>query len=211
MRRIIITAVATTALALPGVALAHAGRAPARRGSARRARHGAHGSATTTTPPSSRFGARISASSAPAGAEHRRRRTQPHRRPSPTRRAGTIASFTDGTLTITLNDGSTVSGKVTEAHRDRVPRGDGAQRPATERRRRRQRSGDGNATAAAITVAATALEHRPGGTDRSAPCAVAATIGGRRRRAGDDDAQRRSRALHDGGARAGRESSARPS
>jgi hypothetical protein len=29
--------------------------------------------------------------------------------------AGTITSFTDGVLTITLNDGSTVSGKVTDA------------------------------------------------------------------------------------------------
>jgi hypothetical protein len=113
MRRMLTAAVAMTALALPGVALAHGGDRQrvedhhgVHHGERHHARHDArhhrharliafHAHAPTTTPPS--VGAGTSPSPAPAASE----------------RAGTIASFTGDTLTITLNDGTTVSGKVT--------------------------------------------------------------------------------------------------
>jgi hypothetical protein len=104
MRRIAIAA-ATTALALPGVALAHGDEhrrgedhhAAPHAGREHHHRHARllafHAQAPAATAPST--GAPVSP--APVGAE----------------RAGTIASFTGGTLTITLNDGTTVAGKVT--------------------------------------------------------------------------------------------------
>jgi hypothetical protein len=106
MRRIIVTAVALTALALPGAAVAshereHQGRVEDH-GVHQHKRHHRHAhlvrfgntSGTRAAPPTS------ATPPAPAG--------------SPDDTAGTIASFTGGTLTIKLDDGSTVSGKVSE-------------------------------------------------------------------------------------------------
>jgi hypothetical protein len=108
MRRILIAAVATSALTLPGVALAHAGDRQrnedhhgAHQVEHHHARHHRHARliafrahAPTTAAPGT--GAGVTPSPTPVASE----------------RAGTIASFTGGTLTITLNDGTTVSGKV---------------------------------------------------------------------------------------------------
>jgi hypothetical protein len=109
MRRTLIAAAVTTALALPGVALAHDGdrqRGEDHHGAhqgerhhARRHRHARliafHAHAPTATPPSVGSGA----GTAPS--------------PVASERAATVASFTNGTLTIALSDGRTVSGKVT--------------------------------------------------------------------------------------------------
>jgi hypothetical protein len=94
MRRMIITAVATVSLAAPSAALAHNGGRHHHHHGARH--HHAHVLA---------FHAQAPAGSTSTGT------TSPS---SPSDSAGTIASFTNGVLTITLNDGSTVSGKVTE-------------------------------------------------------------------------------------------------
>jgi hypothetical protein len=109
MRRTIITAVALTALAVPGTAVAsHQSVHQAGTGhhGVQHKRHHRHAHLV-------RFG--IAASTQAASP------TGPTSSPSPTApvaptgdTAGTVASFTNGTLTITLNDGSTVSGKVTE-------------------------------------------------------------------------------------------------
>ena len=108
MRRIIISAVTTAALALPGVALAHgsehsrgAEHHGARHAERHHHRHGAHlvafhAQAPATTPSA---GQGTTTPPVPVAGE----------------RAGTIASFAAGTLTIALNDGSSVSGKVTPA------------------------------------------------------------------------------------------------
>jgi hypothetical protein len=94
MRRMIITAVASAALVVPGAAVAsHQGRED-NHGVHHHKRHHRHSHLL-------RFGTAAGTQAAgPTGA---------------TSTAGTIASFTNGTLTITLNDGSTVSGKVTDA------------------------------------------------------------------------------------------------
>lgn len=108
MRRILIAAVATSALVVPAIAVAHGsehsaatehhGARHAERHHRRHHHHARliafHAQAPVTTTPSTGAG---TTSPTPVTAE----------------RAGTIASFTDGTLTLTLNDGSTVSGKVT--------------------------------------------------------------------------------------------------
>jgi hypothetical protein len=109
MRRTIITAVALTALAVPCTAVAShqsVHQAGAGHHGVQHKRHHRHAHLV-------RFG--IAASTQAAGP------TGPTSSPSPTApaaptgdTAGTVASFTNGTLTITLNDGSTVSGKVTE-------------------------------------------------------------------------------------------------
>jgi hypothetical protein len=105
MRRMIITAVAATALAVPGAAIAsheneHEG--PNDQGihhkhHQARPHHRSHvvtfGTAARSTPTTS-----TSAPAPPAG--------------SSAETAGTIASFSGGTLTIALRDGSTVSGEV---------------------------------------------------------------------------------------------------
>src|ERR1700704_4572200 len=108
MRRILIAAF-TTALALPGVALAHAGehqrgedRHGARHGERHHARHHHHARLLA-------FHAQAPAGMVPSTGEGPPTSPMPVAAP----RAGTVASFTGGTLTITLNDGSTVSGKVT--------------------------------------------------------------------------------------------------
>lgn len=102
MRRMIMTAVATVSLAAPSAALAHNGEHH-RAGERHHHHRGHHRHAHVLA-----FHAQ-----APAGP------TSGTSSPSPTTpasedKAGTIASFTGGVLTITLNDGSTVSGKVTE-------------------------------------------------------------------------------------------------
>jgi hypothetical protein len=104
MRRILIAALTTTALTLPGAALAHGSEhsVGAKHHGVRHAeRHHHHHRAhlldfhaqTPATTPSAGQGANLSA-------------------PVAEERAGTVASFTAGTLTITLTDGSSVSGKV---------------------------------------------------------------------------------------------------
>ncbi len=109
MRRTIITAVALTALAVPGTAVAShqsVHQAGAGHHGVQHKRHHRHAHLV-------RFGTAASTQAASP--------TGPTSSPSPTaptgstgETAGTVASFTNGTLTITLNDGSTVSGKVTE-------------------------------------------------------------------------------------------------
>ena len=107
MRRTIITAVASAALAVPGIALAsnqgerqlrddhgvHHKRHPARH---RRHAHTLTFGAAASSAPTDTSGTSGTSSPVPTGQET----------------AGTIASFSEGTLTIKLNDGSTVSGKV---------------------------------------------------------------------------------------------------
>jgi hypothetical protein len=108
MRRMIITAVASAALAVPGIALAsHQGEQQQRddhgvHHARHHARHHHHAHLVT-------FGA--SASSAPAGGSGTTTPTAPV--PTSDESAGTIASFSNGLLTIALKDGSTVSGEVT--------------------------------------------------------------------------------------------------
>jgi hypothetical protein len=100
MRRIFLTAVASSllALAVPGAAAAHHHKGRHSRSTSSHRRHHRHarivrfGTLAATTTPSS--------PAAPSATP-----------PSP---AGTVASFTGGVLTITLPDKSTVSGKVTE-------------------------------------------------------------------------------------------------
>jgi len=104
MRRMIITAVTSAALAIPGVAVAsHQGERQAREdhhGVHHHKRHHRHAHIVRFGAVASSGAASTTAPAAPAVASDET--------------AGTIASFANGTLTITLNDGSTVSGKVTE-------------------------------------------------------------------------------------------------
>lgn len=94
MRRTIMTAVATVSLAAPSVALAHHGGR--HHGHHHHRHHHRHAHVLA-------FHAQ-----APAGS------TTGTSSPAASGAAGTIASFTNGVLTITLADGSTVSGKVDE-------------------------------------------------------------------------------------------------
>lgn len=96
MRRMIMTAVATVSLAAPSATLAHNGE---RHHHHHRGRH---------------HHAHVLAFHAQAPAGSNSGTTSPSATPAAGDSAGTIASFTNGVLTITLNDGSTVSGKVTE-------------------------------------------------------------------------------------------------
>jgi hypothetical protein len=100
MRRMIMTAVATASLAAPSAALAHNGEhhRAGERHHHRGRHHHAHVLAFHAQAPASSNSGTTSPSSTPATGD----------------KAGTIASFTNGVLTITLNDGSSVSGKVTE-------------------------------------------------------------------------------------------------
>jgi hypothetical protein len=107
MRHMIITAAALTALAVPGAAIA-ANQGEHQRG--HEAHHGVHHKRHHRHAHIVRFGAVTS--SAPASGTSSPSPTQPAGPTDET--AGTVASFTNGTLTITLKDGSTVSGKVTE-------------------------------------------------------------------------------------------------
>lgn len=111
MKRMILTAVAATALASPGVVAAahhseHQGR---------KAEHGVHHKRQHRHAHLLKFGSVASSTGAPGTGATAPSSTDPA---SPSalsgETAGTIASFSNGTLTITLTDGSTVSGKVTE-------------------------------------------------------------------------------------------------
>jgi hypothetical protein len=97
----IITAVATVSLAAPSAALAHNGEH--HRAGERHHHHRGH-----------HRHAHVLAFHAQAPASANSGTTSPGSAPATEDKAGTIASFTGGVLTITLNDGSTVSGKVTE-------------------------------------------------------------------------------------------------
>ncbi len=107
MRRMIITAVTATALAVPGAAIAsdHSEHQGVHDQGQHHKRHHAsrhRGSHTVT------FGAAASSTpAAPAGTS-----SPAPEAGSSDETAGTVASFSGGTLTITLSDGSTVSGKV---------------------------------------------------------------------------------------------------
>jgi hypothetical protein len=101
MRRMIMTAVATVSLAAPSAALAHNGEH--HRAGERHHHHRGH-----------HRHAHVLAFHAQAPASSNSGTTSPSSTPATGDKAGTIASFTNGVLTITLNDGSTVSGKVTE-------------------------------------------------------------------------------------------------
>lgn len=106
MRRIFLTAVASSAMALavPGVAAAHHGKShgSSRSASSHHKRHHRHARIM-------RFG---SAASAPTSGSTSTP-TSPTTTPAG-ESAGTVTSFTNEVLTITLKDGTTVSGKVTE-------------------------------------------------------------------------------------------------
>lgn len=104
MRRTIITAVASTALVLPGAALAsHSGERHHRRHHEIRHRH-----AHIVT-----FGAVAASGTSGAGATGTAAPGSPASTTDET--AGKVASLANGTLTIALTDGSTVSAKVTES------------------------------------------------------------------------------------------------
>jgi hypothetical protein len=118
MRRIFLTAVASSALVVsaPSVASAsHNGKSK----SCHRAHHAKHSSCASRAR-RLRFGAPLVAG-APAGSAPSSS-TPPATAgtpgspttPTPGETAGTVKSFTEGVLVITLNDGTTVSGKVTE-------------------------------------------------------------------------------------------------
>jgi hypothetical protein len=108
MRRMIVTAAALAALAVPGAAIAaHQGKHQR----SHEARHGVHHKRHHRHAHIVRFGA--VRSSVPASGTSSPSPAQPSGPTDET--AGTVASFTNGTLTITLKDSSTVSGKVTDA------------------------------------------------------------------------------------------------
>lgn len=94
MRRGLLTAVGVMALvlAVPGAALAHGRGHHHHKAKAHHARFRIVHIGTTATTPTT---------------------TTPTTTPPPPENAGTVASYTGGVLTLTLNDGSTVSGKVT--------------------------------------------------------------------------------------------------
>ncbi len=93
MRRIIMTAVASLTLVAPSAALAHNGEHHHHH----RGRHHRHAHVLA-------FHAQAPAGSAtPTGST-----------PTSSDSAGTVVSFSEGTLTLKLSDGSSVSGKVTE-------------------------------------------------------------------------------------------------
>jgi hypothetical protein len=106
MRRTLLTAVGvfTLALAVPGAALAHHGHS----------RHHHHKAKAHHAKFRFRHigavGAGASGPTGPTGA------TGPSGPPTP-ENAGTVTSYTNNVLTLTLNDNSTVSGKVTERTR----------------------------------------------------------------------------------------------
>jgi hypothetical protein len=105
MRRSLLTVVGIVALVLaaPSAALAHhghhhhKGKAKAHHAKFRFVHIGANTASTVSTPST---GAGTTSPTTPTT-------------PPPPENAGTVASYTNGVLTLTLNDGSTVSGKVT--------------------------------------------------------------------------------------------------
>jgi hypothetical protein len=110
MKRIFLTAMAssTLALALPAVASAHhGGRHHGARHASAHKRHAAQARTVTFGAPGAITPASGSSTTPPAAP------VAPSTPSSET--AGTVASFTNGLLTITLSNGSTVSGQVTDA------------------------------------------------------------------------------------------------
>jgi hypothetical protein len=101
MRRIVMTAIASMSLAAPSAALAHNGEHHHHH----RGRHHRHAHVLA-------FHAQ-----APAGA------TAPSTSTPSSESAGTVVSFSEGTLTLKLSDGSFVSGKVTERTEIECPAG----------------------------------------------------------------------------------------
>jgi hypothetical protein len=103
----IITAIASTALAIPAAAVAsHQGEHRAGE-----IHHGAHHKRHHSHSHVLRFGA-VASSGASTGTTTAPSSAPPAETNDQT--AGTITSFANGTLTLTLTDGSTVSGKVNE-------------------------------------------------------------------------------------------------
>jgi hypothetical protein len=104
MRRIVMTAIASVSLAAPSAALAHNGEHHHHhRG--RHHRH-AHVLAFHAQAPAGSTGASAPSTSTPSSES-----------------AGTVVSFSEGTLTLKLSDGSSVSGKVTERTEIECPAG----------------------------------------------------------------------------------------
>lgn len=116
MKRNLLMAAGATALALamPGAALAHDGHHHHHHHGARAHAHHAKfrtvhiGPASPATPP-----------------------TIPSPTPPTPENAGTVTSYTNGVLTLTLNDGSTVSGKVTNETRIRCVKAGPATPPSS--------------------------------------------------------------------------------
>ncbi|HTZ85687.1 MAG TPA: hypothetical protein VMB05_03375 [Solirubrobacteraceae bacterium] len=130
MKRIVMTAVATLSLAAPSAALAHH---HGERHHHHRGRH--HGQAHVLA-----FHAqRPATSTAPTSGTPS---TSPA--PSSEESAGTIASFENNVLTIKLNDGSTVSGKVTEQTEIECSVPTGSSAPGTSSFGEREHGDDGH-------------------------------------------------------------------
>ena len=113
MKRMLLTAAISAMFiaAAPGLALAapHATHHHRARHSSRHARHAARARVLSFTASGVSTSSGSGTSTAPSGSS-----TSPAGTPSTGETVGTVTSFTAGVLTITLNDGSTVSGKVTE-------------------------------------------------------------------------------------------------
>lgn len=110
MRRAMLAALSVIALALasPGAALAHHGH----RGHHHKGQAKAHHARVHFE----HFGAPAPTSSdTPTGSSGEETKTASPTTASPTEVVGTVASFENEVLTITLNDGSTVKGKVTSS------------------------------------------------------------------------------------------------
>jgi hypothetical protein len=127
MRRIVIAAVATLSLAAPSAALAH------HHGERHHRRGHHHGQAHVLA-----FHAQT-----PAGSTTSRGTPSTNTTPASEESAGTIASFENGVLTIKLNDGSTVSGKVTEQTEIECPAPTGSSSPGPSGYGERRYGGDG--------------------------------------------------------------------
>ena len=119
MKRRLLTTVgmaAALALAMPGAALAHHGHGHHHHNAGAHAHHAkfrmVHIGPMTTTPPPA------PTTTAPT--------------PPTPENAGTVTSYTNGVLTLTLNDGSTVSGKVTNETRIRCIKATPTTPPGTQ-------------------------------------------------------------------------------
>ena len=119
MKRSLLTAVGimVLALAVPSAALAHHGRR----------HHHHHHHKVRAKGHHAKF--RIVHVGSPSGTPGSPPATPPATPPTP-ENAGTVASYTGGVLTLTLNDGSTVSGKVTSRTRIRCVKAAPAPPPA---------------------------------------------------------------------------------
>jgi hypothetical protein len=112
---LIVMSASAFALSLPGLALA------AHHGHHHHLRRHKHGVQRTQT---IMFGAPVIQAS-PPGTDHQAPNTSATTTPmAPSAPAGTITTFTNGTLTITLSDGTTVSGQVDETTEIRCENGE---------------------------------------------------------------------------------------